>query len=565
MASTKQEFGYHNVLLLKSKTLGTGSYGGVCMAKCDGLLCAAKIMHPTLFDLRDPGTTSYLRRFEEECRLLSLARHPNVVQYLATYRDPETHLPVLLMELCNESLCRFLERSVGSLPYHTELNISYDIALALVYLHTNGLIHRDLTGNNVLMIAGVRAKVSDFGMSKLASVNPRMTPLTLCSGNQQYMPPEALDQPPSYTDKLDIFSFGVLLVQIMTRQFPDPGPRFQVDPQYQDDNVRVMIPETQRRGAHLQLISNTIPLKIMALNCLKGRGKERPSAQQLSEALSKMKGTPPYERSTQSGDVNWQELESLRRQIQDLQQRDKKQQEEMKIQQQEIQQQKQEYEKLQLQLTQQTRQLDQTLHEQKCLMAAKVAELQELHGMVEKKEKELQEQCSTSQTRINELQSYKMFVSQLQDTLVEKNETIDELERTVSANVRKIQQLQLQVEASNSRSQQLPHAAGIPQAASVTALAAQLNITKLRWEEVIKAPEKMWRGAAVADATTAYFNPRGSHKLYSCLINSNELNWSSLPNNPYCNSSLAIVAILLALAVLRMDCWVIHTPALCSV
>ena len=51
----------------------------------------------------------------------------------------------------------------------------------------------------------------------------------------------------------------------------------------------------------------------------------------------------------------------------------------------------------------------------------------------------------------------------------------------------------------------------------------------------------MWRGAAVVDATTAYFNPRGSHKLYSCLINSKELNWSSLPNNPYCNSSLAIV------------------------
>ena len=160
MAEQQQEFGYHNIELYKSQTLGSGSYGGVCKAKGDGLVCAAKIMHPTLFDLRDPGTTSYLRRFEEECRLLSLARHPNVVQYLATYRDPETHLPVLLMELCDESLCRFLERSVGPLPYHIELNISDDIALALVYLHTNGLIHRDLTGNNVLMICGVRAKVT---------------------------------------------------------------------------------------------------------------------------------------------------------------------------------------------------------------------------------------------------------------------------------------------------------------------------------------------------------------------------------------------------------------------
>ena len=48
--------------------------------------CAAKIMHPTLLDLRDPGTCSYLRKFQEECHLLSLARHPNVVQYLAIPR-----------------------------------------------------------------------------------------------------------------------------------------------------------------------------------------------------------------------------------------------------------------------------------------------------------------------------------------------------------------------------------------------------------------------------------------------------------------------------------------------
>ena len=174
------EFVYHNIELYKSDSLGSGSYGGVCKAKCDGLLCAAKIMHPTLFDLRDPGAVSYLRKFKEECRLLSLVRHPNVVQYLATYCDPETRLPVFLMELCDGSLTRFLDRSPGSLPYHTELNISHDIALALVYLHSNGLIHRDLTGNNVLIIAGTRAKITDFGMSKLATVNPRMTAMTLC-------------------------------------------------------------------------------------------------------------------------------------------------------------------------------------------------------------------------------------------------------------------------------------------------------------------------------------------------------------------------------------------------
>ena len=220
MAERPTEFSYCNIHLYKSESLGSGSYGGVCKAQCDGLQCAAKIIHPTLFDLRDPGTASYLRKSREECRLLSLARHPNVVQYLGTYTDPDTRLPVLLMELCDESLTAFLERSPGPLSYHIQVNICHDIALALVYLHSNGLVHRDLTGNNVLMIADIRAKITDFGMSKLATVNPRMTALTLCPGNVLYMSPEALDEAKSYTAKLDVFSFGVIVIQILTRQSP---------------------------------------------------------------------------------------------------------------------------------------------------------------------------------------------------------------------------------------------------------------------------------------------------------------------------------------------------------
>ena len=250
MAVGHYQFGFHNVELFKEDTLGTGSYGGVCKARCDGLPCAAKIMHPTLLG---PGTVFYLQRFEEECRLLSSACHPNVVQYLGSYQDPETRLPILLMELCDESLCHFLERSPQPIPYHIQVNIAHDIALALVYLHLNNITHRDLTANNVLMILGARAKVTDFGMSKLASENLRMTPMTLCPGNVHYMSPEALEEPPSYTHKLDVFSFGVLLVQIMTRQFPNPGPRFQVVDvtNFPQGTIRWAVPETQRRSSHL--------------------------------------------------------------------------------------------------------------------------------------------------------------------------------------------------------------------------------------------------------------------------------------------------------------------------
>ena len=567
MAEQQEEFGYHNIVLYKSQTLGTGSYGGVCKAKCDSLLCAAKIMHPTLFDLRDPGTTSYLRRFEEECRLLSLARHPNVVQYLATYRDPETHLPVLLMELCDESLCRFLERSVGPLPYHTELNISHDIALALVYLHTNGLIHRDLTGNNVLMIGGVRAKVTDFGMSKLAGINPRMTPLTLCPGNLQYMSPEALEEPPSYTEKLDIFSLGVLLVHIMTRQFPDPGPRFQVvdvpnDPRFPEDTVRVPIPETHRRSAHLQLISSTHPLKAVAVNCLKGKERERPSAQQLSNTLSELKGGPQYAESmqqAQSGEGNEQEVGSLRRQVRDLQQRDQEQRQAMQQQQQEIehlgqekQEQQREIEQLHLQQQQsmaQVQQLEQQLQGQRVLTTAREREIQQLRSTVEEKERgvqtkerELQQKNHTIQTRERELQASEQLVAQFQESMEQKDRTIRDLQQTISAHERNIQQLEQQVRTSSGQPQQLPVTAVIAQA---TATRAEKDITKLRWKEGKRTPEAMIRGAAVVHGNTVYINSGGSHKVYSCQMTSEGLLWSTLPDSRCEFFSLAVIAGLL--------------------
>jgi len=161
------DFHYQNVELIKTESLGIGSYGAVCKAMCDDLPCAAKILHPTLFQFNAPRTTSVMRKFEQECRLLSAIKHPHIVQYLGTYRDPESRLPVLLMELMDESLTHFLKRTQEPLPYHTEVNLCHDVALALSYLHSNGIVHRDLSSNNVLLIAGSRAKVTDFGMVKL--------------------------------------------------------------------------------------------------------------------------------------------------------------------------------------------------------------------------------------------------------------------------------------------------------------------------------------------------------------------------------------------------------------
>ena len=59
-------------------------------ALCDELPCATKILHPTLFEMNDPGTRKIMERFEQECQFLSGVRHPHIVQYLGVSRDPES-------------------------------------------------------------------------------------------------------------------------------------------------------------------------------------------------------------------------------------------------------------------------------------------------------------------------------------------------------------------------------------------------------------------------------------------------------------------------------------------
>ncbi|XP_064405354.1 probable serine/threonine-protein kinase kinX [Halichondria panicea] len=306
----EQEYLFRNVQLFKNATLGTGSYGAVCKAKCDQLLCAAKLLYPVLFQMTvpDPGKEHRhpFRRFETECAFLSRVNHPNIVQYLGTYRDPDTNAPVLLMELMDESLTHFLESSPGDIPYHIQVNISYNIVQALAFLHSNGIIHRDLSSNNVLLIAGNRAKVTDFGMSKFRDINAtRLATMTTCPGTPAFMSPEALNEPPVYTEKLDTFSFGVLLVQTTTRQFPKPTDSYEMrelfDPRFPNQAIqaKVAVPEIERRQAHISLIEPTHPLLPIAHHCLKDKDAERPSSQQLCQILDALKRTPQYQEGSQ--------------------------------------------------------------------------------------------------------------------------------------------------------------------------------------------------------------------------------------------------------------------------
>ena len=495
MAQLQGHFGYQIVRIIKTSSLGVGSYGAVYRAQCDELPCAAKILHPTLFETNDPGTQKIMERFEQECQFLSGVRHPHIVQYLGVSRDPESGLPVLLMELMDSSLTRFLEQSEEPLPFHIQVDICHGIALALAYLHSNGIVHRDLSSNNVLLIGpGNRAKVTDFGMSRLADTNPRMTPMTMCPGTLAYMPPEALNEAPVYTNKIDCFSFGVLDIQILTRQFPNPSLHCKImeidDPRFPTGQVKVPVPEAERRRSHINLVDPAHSLLPVALDCLKDRDRERPSAQELCNRLAALKDTPQYGDSVQQGQRATTDGERVR------------------------------IRELQAEAQERQRQLQ----EKDRTIATKETQLQEKDRTIATRERQLRQ--------LNQqLEANEQVTADFQHKHLDSDTKIHDLEQRLVAKDRQIRELQQQTCDQPTAKLQ------------VKGQRARNGPLCLQWRKCGRAPRTMVKPSCVVDGNMAYFNDYNSNGVYS--YDSEKQMWSSLRQSPHSHCSLAVVRGLL--------------------
>ena len=502
----ERKIGFRSVQLFKDQTLGIGSYGAVCKAKCDDLLCAAKILHPTLFDptaqlqvSRKQEHRLPIKRFEQECEFLSTIRHPNIVQYLCMHQDPDTGLPVLLMELMDESLTHFLESSPQPIPYHIQVNVSHDITLALSFLHSNGIVHRDLSSNNVLLRGNILAKVTDFGMAKLGDLNPQATryTFTMCPGTDVYMPPEAVKDDPVYTEKIDCFSFGVIIVQTLTRQFPKPGNRWQEveinHPGLPRGQVAVRVTEVDRRQNHIGQVDPNHTLLPIALDCLKDKDTERPSAQQLCERVASLKDRPEYSDSVAAAQ---QERQQLRQQLQQMQQLNREQ----------TQQNKREV----VQLRQHIQELQQLHRETQEALTEKERELGQVKSELETvtvKERELGQM--RQQTEIHEQER-----ANFEKRLLEKDRQIHE---------QPVGQLLLRSKDKNHQE-----------------AARKVENIKLAWREGKKAPFDSKRYCdAIVDGSKVYFHCCDLRQLFTYNISDNS--WLQLPDCPFTCSSLAIL------------------------
>ena len=176
----------------------------------------------------------------------------------------------------------------GALPAEISGGILLEVALGLRYLHefSPPIIHRDLSSNNVLLTTSMTAKISDLGVAKILDMNPshaaRMTQ-TQAPGTPTFMPPEALLARPKYTSKVDVFSFGVLVLHILSGEWPMPGGVYAEDPL--DPNRMIPVTEYERRRESINKISEDHPLLGLIEQCLSNIASRRPDAAEIIDQL----------------------------------------------------------------------------------------------------------------------------------------------------------------------------------------------------------------------------------------------------------------------------------------
>ena len=257
--------------------------------------------------------------FLKECLCHSQQRHPNIVQLMGLHFSQHSRLPMLVMEYLPVLLSQCLETH-QDLPLQIKYSILLDVAKGLNYLHCKRppIVHCDLKANNILLTSNFIAKIFDLGVSIMMD-NFKQQQLTKAPGNWVVMPPEAFKDNPSYDHKLDVFSYGCLILHVFTHQMPIPTAQYVPDPQHPSKHI--LIPEWSRRSKYTTAISSDNPFFSFTKSCLDNDPKKRPT---MSDAIIcaelAVSSLPPLKNTLEMiNDINLltKQVNQLERQVQE--------------------------------------------------------------------------------------------------------------------------------------------------------------------------------------------------------------------------------------------------------
>ncbi|CAH9141841.1 unnamed protein product [Cuscuta epithymum] len=180
-------------------------------------------------------------QFHSEVALLSRLYHPNIVQFIAACKKPRVYC--IITEYMSQGTLRMYlnNKEPYSLPIDTILRLALDISRGMAYLHSQGVIHRDLKSSNLLLNDDMHVKVADFGNSCLERQCHKATGNV---GTYRWMAPEMIKGKP-YTHKIDVYSFGIVLWELTTSLVPFQGMTpVQAAFAVSQKNERPSLPET---------------------------------------------------------------------------------------------------------------------------------------------------------------------------------------------------------------------------------------------------------------------------------------------------------------------------------
>ena len=199
-------------IYLSNKILGTGGWGYVIEATFRGRQVAAKCLHDAIISPHNQEL------FAKEMKISARCRHKNLVEFIGAVPD---HPAIIVIEIMDCNLRSALADGTAT-PNHIH-PICCNVAQGLAYLHSiqpHPLVHRDVSAPNVLLKAvgtGWIAKLSDLGSAQFVNIAQ-----TLAPGCVLYAAPEIQQRDTAFqqTEKVDVYSYGVLLIEILTREMP---------------------------------------------------------------------------------------------------------------------------------------------------------------------------------------------------------------------------------------------------------------------------------------------------------------------------------------------------------
>uniref|UniRef100_A0A0D3DVN6 non-specific serine/threonine protein kinase n=1 Tax=Brassica oleracea var. oleracea TaxID=109376 RepID=A0A0D3DVN6_BRAOL len=191
-----------------------GAFGKLYRGTYNGDDVAIKILERPE---NDPEKAQLMgQQFQQEVMMLATLKHANIVRFIGACR--RSMVWCIVTEYAKGgSLRQFLtKRRNRAVPLKLAVKQALDVATGMAYVHGLGYIHRDLKSDNLLISADRSIKIADFGVARIEVKTEGMTPET---GTYRWMAPEMIQHRP-YTQKVDVYSFGIVLWELLTGMVP---------------------------------------------------------------------------------------------------------------------------------------------------------------------------------------------------------------------------------------------------------------------------------------------------------------------------------------------------------